>query len=63
MTRVVWFGSVAFRGGGDVELGFGKGGEAGEVSELGLRSVDGVLFVGPVEGVELGGQPVEIVAD
>lgn len=56
-------GGVAFGGGGYVELGIGQGGEAGEVAELSLRSVDGVLFVGPVEGVELGGEPVEIVAD
>ena len=32
-------------------------------AEFGLRGVDGVLLVGPVEGVGFGGEPVEIVAD
>src|SRR6267142_3848644 len=37
--------------------------QAGEVGEIFLWGVDGVFFVLPVHSVELGGEPVEIVAD
>src|SRR5437899_7862473 len=47
----------------DIEFDLRKRVEAGEVGEVLLGGVDGVLFVLPVHGVELGGEPVEIVAD
>lgn len=56
-------GAGGFGAGGDVEIYLRQSGQSGEVAEFGLRGVDGIQAIFPVEDVGLGREPVEIVAD